>query len=93
MMPGEVARVMTCQWTSENQHVVLEVPDPGENSKATSDSDRTSWGELIQEMEDSKVSDLTINNHELLAPMTDGGARPNISSTPDYSQNIILPSS
>ena len=73
-LPGDVSRVMTCAWTSENQHVVLEVPDPGENTKSTSDSDRSSWNQLLQELEEEKVTDPTINSHELLAPVTDGGA-------------------
>ncbi|CAL1127525.1 unnamed protein product [Cladocopium goreaui] len=63
---------MVCQWTSEEQHVVLEVPD-GEDSKSTSDSERTSWAQLLQEMEENKVSDPTINQHDLHAPVTDDG--------------------
>lgn len=72
-MPGEVARVLTCQWTSAAQHVVLEVPDEGENSKATSDSDRCSWTDLMHELMEMKVSDPTINGHELVGPLTDEG--------------------
>jgi hypothetical protein len=68
---------MVCQWTSEEQHVVLEVPD-GEDSKSTSDSERTSWAQLLQEMEENKVSDPTINQHDLHAPVTDDGATPSL---------------
>ena len=69
-MPDEVSRVMTCQWTSENQSVVLEVPDD-ENSKSTSDSERCTWAELLAEMEENKVTDPTINLRELHAPVMD----------------------
>ena len=68
---------MVCQWTSEEQHVVLEVPD-GEDSKSTSDSERTSWAQLLQEMEENKVSDPTINQHDLHAPVTDDSATPSL---------------
>lgn len=66
---------MICQWTSEEQHVVLEVPD-GEDSKATSDAERSSWAQLLQEMEETNVTDVTINQHELHAPVSDDGATP-----------------
>ena len=75
-MPGEISRTIVCQWTSEDNMVVLEVPDDNEASKATSDSDKCTWSELLREMEDSEVHDPTINSHELLAPMTDGGKEP-----------------
>ena len=66
---------MVCQWCNEQQHVVLEVPDGGENSKATSDSERCSWNQLLQELEDQKVAEPTINSHDLLIPMSEGGAK------------------
>ena len=69
-IPDAVSRVMTCQWTSENQSVVLEIPDD-ENSKSTSDSERCTWAELLAEMEENKVTDPTINLHELHAPVMD----------------------
>lgn len=53
--------------------MVLEVPDEGENSKATSDSDRCSWTDLMHELMEMKVSDPTINGHELVGPLTDEG--------------------
>ena len=60
--------------------VVLEVPDDNEASKATSDSEKCTWAELLREMEDSEVHDPTINSHELLAPVTDGGKEPSKNS-------------
>lgn len=64
---------MVCEWKSDSTPVVLEVPDENEQSKATSDSDKCSWSQLLQEMEDNGVVNPSINSHELLAPVTDGG--------------------
>lgn len=74
-MPGEIARLMTCQWTSDKQNVVLEVPDEKEGSKATYDSARCTWAQLLRELEEGKVVDPTINNHDLLAPVSDSGIK------------------
>lgn len=74
-MPGEIARLMTCQWTNDRQHIVLEVPDEKEGSKATYDSARCTWAQLLRELEEGKVVDPTINNHELLAPVSDSGIK------------------
>ena len=71
-MPGELSRIMTCEWHSENTHVVLEIPSQNENSKATEDSTRAPWKQVLGEMEKESITDPTINNHELLSPMTDG---------------------
>jgi hypothetical protein len=82
-MPGDMQRLMVCQWTHESQHVVLEVPDPGENAKGTSDSERCSWSQLLAELQDQsqgKMTDPTINSHELTSPMTDEGASLNCCS-------------
>lgn len=67
-MPGEMARVMAAQWTSDQQEVVLEVPSE-ENGKNTVDSAKSTWRDLLKEMEDSGVTDTTINSHECFAPM------------------------
>lgn len=80
-MPGEVAKVMICQWTTATQHVVLEVPAQGENSKSTSDSDRCSWADLLQELTEQKVSDPTINGHELISPVDGDGVLLSFSMT------------
>ena len=74
-MPDEVSRLMVCQWSSENQSIVLEVPDE-ENSKSTSDSDICTWAELLAEMESNNVTDPTINSHELHAPVMDDAGTP-----------------
>lgn len=62
-----------CEWKSDSTHVVLECPDENEQSKATSDSDRCPWSQLLQEMEDNGIVNPSINSHELVAPLTDGG--------------------
>ena len=56
---------------------MLEVPD-GEDSKSTSDSERSSWSQLLQEMEENGASDPTINQHEIHAPVGDDGATPSL---------------
>lgn len=75
-MPGELSRTMTCQWTSEKTEVVLEIPDQDQNSKATSDSTRCSWAQLLHEMEENDVTDPGINCHELLTPLGTEGRDP-----------------
>lgn len=66
---------MVCTWTSDQNQIVLEVPDTNGNTKATSDSDRCSWAQLLREMEEAGHTDPTINSHDLLSPVTDGGKR------------------
>ena len=77
-MPGDMQRLMVCQWTNENQHVVLEVPEV--DGKGTSDSERCSWSQLLAELQDQsqgRVTDPTINSHELSSTRADEGANLN----------------
>lgn len=69
-MPGESFKVMTAEWTSDQQEVVLEVPD--EKGKGTQDSSRSSWQQLFLEMENAGVIDVGVSGHDIFAPV--GGA-------------------
>lgn len=66
-MPGEVSRVLPCQWTSDQNEVVLEVPD--ESGKGVQDSALCTWSQLFKEMEDAGVVDPGINSHEVFSPV------------------------
>ena len=58
---------MTCAWKSDKERVVLEIPD--ENSKNTTDSEVSSFRELLDEIEESAATpDFTINSHNLVKP-------------------------
>jgi hypothetical protein len=53
--------------------VVLEVPQEG--SKATTDSDRSTWRKLLHELEsEAEIVDATINSHELKRANCNSGA-------------------
>lgn len=61
---GELDRIHQVTWKSDTDIVVLEVPQEG--SKATVDSERSTWRTLLHELEtDADIVDVTINNHEL----------------------------
>ena len=80
-MPGELDRIMKAAWTSDQQTVVLEVPDA--NGKGSADSDPCKWHQLLKEMEESGVTDCSINSHDLHAPMASGvdqGGDPSLST-------------
>ena len=63
-LPGEKDRLITAEWTSDSDHVVLEVPQEG--TKAKVDADRSTWRSLLQEMEsEAEIVDVTINSHDL----------------------------
>ncbi|CAK9072336.1 Uncharacterized protein SCF082_LOCUS35599 [Durusdinium trenchii] len=66
-MPGESFKVMTAEWTSDQQEVVLEVPD--EKGKGTQDSSRSSWQQLFLEMENAGVIDVGVSGHDIFAPV------------------------
>ena len=86
-MPGELDRVMKATWTSDQQIVVLEVPDA--NGKGSIDSDPCTWHQLLKEMEESGVTDCSINSHDLHAPLAaavDQGWDPSLST---YHQHTI----
>ena len=60
------------EWNSDLESVVLEVPQEG--SKATTDSDRSTWRKLLLELEsEAEVVDCTINSHDLKRETHDGG--------------------
>lgn len=66
-MPGELCRIQAVQWKSDQEEVVLEVPD--ESGKGSTDSSRSTWQSLMGEMEDNGVTDCAINGHDVVAPM------------------------
>ena len=70
-MTGELARVSTVVWTSDQQHIVLEIPD--ESSKASSDAQRCTWAQLFREIEDQGVPEFSVNCHTVVAPSVDSG--------------------
>ena len=71
-MPGEMDRVCTVEWKSDTEPIILEIPDE-ENPKVSTDSERTTWHELLIQVADSGAPEPSINGHELASPMTDAG--------------------
>ena len=72
-MGGECQRLLTVEWKSDLEMVVLEIPQEG--SKATTDSERSSWRTLLQELEsEAEVVDATINSHTLKRSNNEQGA-------------------
>ena len=65
-MAGEMSRIWPVAWTTDQQEVVLEVPD--ESGKGSSDSEKTTLRQLLQELEDAGITDTTLNSHEIHAP-------------------------
>lgn len=64
-LAGELDRTMVCCWRSDEECVVLEIPE--ENSKQTTDADKCTWRELIDEITET-IPDITINGHVLEKP-------------------------
>lgn len=89
-LPGELCRIMAVRWTSDEEEVVLEVPD--ESGKSTVDSSRSPWRQLLEEMENAGVTDTSVNGHDLvastMAPAVDQGRVPLLETT--YNSTIIL---
>ena len=72
-MGGECQRLLTVEWKSDLDLVVLEIPQDG--TKATVDSERSTWRTLLQELEsDAEIIDATINSHTLKRSNTEQGA-------------------
>ena len=69
-MAGELSRVFAVQWNSDQQHIVLEIKN--EEGKGAHDSERCTFRQLLEELQDAGVTDPTINSHDLLAPLVDG---------------------
>jgi hypothetical protein len=70
---GECQRLFTVEWKSDLDMVVLEIPQDG--TKATVDSDRSTWRTLLQELEsEAEIIDATINSHNLKHANSDQGA-------------------
>ena len=61
-----MAHMVYCRWTSEKTKVVLEVQS--ENSKATSDSEPCSLGQLLREMEEEGITDVGVHGHTCARP-------------------------
>ena len=53
----------TCAWKSDAEPVVLEIP-ASEGCKTNQDAEVCSLRELLHELEESGVTDATINSHE-----------------------------
>lgn len=58
--------MMHCKWQSEKARVVLEVQS--ENSKATTDSEPCSIGNLLREMEEEGMTDVKLHGHSCSRP-------------------------
>jgi hypothetical protein len=69
-MPGEMSRIQPVVWTSDQQLVVLEVPD--ESGKGMVDSEMCTWRNLFQELAEHSITDPTVNSHEIRAPVAAG---------------------
>ena len=65
-MAGEMSRIWPVAWTTDQQEVVLEVPD--ESGKRSTDSEKTTLRQLLQELEDAGITDTTLNSHDMHAP-------------------------
>lgn len=59
---GEGDYLKTCAWTSDMERVVLEMPN--ESGKGTKDSEVSTIRELLHEMEEEEVIDVTLNGHQ-----------------------------
>lgn len=56
---------MFCRWTRpESDMVVLEVD--GQSGRGTEDSEISTLKELLMELEEEGLTDVTLNNHELM---------------------------
>ena len=73
---GDMDRTMVCKWHRDSDAVVLEIQES--QKKSTSDSDMCSWRELLRELEEEGLCDVTINSHELVrgAASEDGSLSP-----------------
>ena len=70
--------MITVEWTSDSDLVVLEVPQSG--TKTTTDSERTCWRNLFHELEtEAEIIDWTVNSHEVKRVNRNDGA--DLSST------------
>lgn len=86
--PGEASRVMPCQWTSDEQEVVLEVPE--ENGKGVQDSALCSWRQLFKEMEEADVIDPGINSHDVFSPVAGVDEGKNLKMYHRYLWQLII---
>lgn len=69
---GDKDRLLPVEWTTDTDLVVLEVPQEG--SKVANDSDRTTWRNLLHELEtEAEIVDASINSHELKRSNQEGG--------------------
>ena len=64
-------RISPVVWKSDLSEVVLEVP--GENGKGSNDAEKCSIRQLLHEMEDSGVTDASLNCHEVMQPLSEVG--------------------
>ena len=71
---GDLSRVHTVAWRSPHDEVVLEVQDP--NTKSVSDTDRSAWVQIFKELEESGITEYSINNHDLVMPAIADGPGP-----------------
>lgn len=71
-LPGDLSRICDVVWTKASTHIVLEVAE--EDSKVMQDAPRCSIQQLLNEIEDTGVTDVTINSHEVRAPTAGEGA-------------------
>ena len=73
-LAGELDRILVCEWKSDLEKVVLEMPI--ENSKSTEDAPPSTIRKLLQEFEeDAEVIDCTVNGHDLERPGGEGAAK------------------
>lgn len=66
---GELDRVMQAVWNSDQDPVVLEVVQ----GKSTTDTELSTWQEVLHDFEEEGLVDFTINGHECDKPPAAAG--------------------
>lgn len=63
-----LACTIPCKWTTDTFNVVLEIQS--ENSKATSDAEPCSLRDLLHELEENNIIDVSLHSHTVERPGT-----------------------
>ena len=62
----ELARIISCRWTSHMQQAVLELQK--KDSRQTEDAEICTLRDLFSEIEEGGVCDFTVNSHDVTKP-------------------------
>ena len=70
--PGELDRILTPEWRSDQDHAVMEVPDEN-NAKVFNDSERCTLHDLLRQLASAGLTEVTLNNHDVSDPIAELG--------------------